>query len=114
LDKENKANDDGDDGRGDGDNGVDDNHDKKSAKEGGYKRKPRPSVDNLVEPEKNPNLARVYITASQRFSVYDTSKTKENQNKDEKKDGCPIQQVRCVYQLCQNIPKNTELPNIGT
>jgi hypothetical protein len=54
------------------------------------------------------------MTASQRFSGYATSKTKENQNKEEKKDDCPIRRVRCVYQLCQNIPKNTELPNIGT
>jgi hypothetical protein len=67
-----------------------------------------------IEPEKKPNLARVYKTASHRFSVYETSKTKENQNKEEKKDDCPICPVRCVYQLCQNIPKNTELPNIGT
>jgi hypothetical protein len=51
-DKENKANSEGDDGRGDGDNGSDDNHDKKSAKEGGYEKKPRPSVNNLVKPEK--------------------------------------------------------------
>ncbi len=39
---------------------------------GGYKRKPRPCVNNLVEQEKKPNLSRVYKTASQRFSVYDT------------------------------------------
>jgi hypothetical protein len=114
LDKENKANGEGDDGCGDGDNGGDDNHDEKSAKEGGYEKKPRPSVNNLVKPEKRTNLTRVYKTASQRFSVYDTSKTIKNQNKEEKKDNCPRQQVRCVYQLCQNIPKNTELPNIGT
>jgi hypothetical protein len=76
--EENKANSDGDDGRGDGDNGNDDKHDKESAKLGRYKKKPRPSVNNLVEPEKNPNLARVYKTASQIFSGYDTSKTKEN------------------------------------
>ncbi len=36
------------------------------------------------------NLARVYKTASQRYSGFDTSKTKENQNKEEKKDDCPI------------------------
>jgi hypothetical protein len=64
--------------------------------------------------QKTPNIARVSKTASQVFSVYDTSKSKENQNKEEKKDDCPIRQVRCVYQLCQNILKNTELPNIGT
>jgi hypothetical protein len=33
-----------DDGCGDGDNGSDDNHDKKSAKEGGYEKKPRPFI----------------------------------------------------------------------
>ncbi len=114
LDKENKANGEGDDGRRDGDNGSGDNHDKKSAKEGGYEKKPRPSVNKLVKPEKKTNLTRVCKTASQRFSGYDTSKTNENQNKEEKKDDCPIQLVRCVYQLCQNIPKNTELSNIGT
>jgi hypothetical protein len=49
LDIENEANVNyGDDGRGDGGNGGDDNHDKKSAKEGGYEMKPRPSVNNLV------------------------------------------------------------------
>jgi hypothetical protein len=60
------------------------------------------------------NLTRVYKTASHRFSEHDTSKTNKNQNKEEKKDNCLIQRVRCVYQLCQIIPKNTELPNIGT
>jgi hypothetical protein len=64
--------------------------------------------------QKKTNLARVYKTASQRFSGYDISKTKENQNKDETEDDCPIRQVRCVYQLCQNIQKNTEFQNIGT
>ncbi len=55
-DKEIEANGEGDDGCGDGDNGSDDNHDKKSAKEGGYEKKPRPSVNNLGKPEKNPTL----------------------------------------------------------
>ncbi len=56
MDKENEANGEGDDGRGDGDNGSDDNHDIKSAKEVGYEKKPRPSVKNLVKPEKKPTL----------------------------------------------------------
>jgi hypothetical protein len=51
-DKENEANGEGDDGCSDGDNGSNDNHDKKSAKEGGYEKKPRPSVNNLVKPDK--------------------------------------------------------------
>ncbi len=80
--KENKINGEGDDGHGDEVNGSDDKHEKKSLKEGGYEKKPRPSVNNLVKPGKT-NLARVYKTASQRFSCYDTSKTKENQNKEE-------------------------------
>jgi hypothetical protein len=84
-DKENEANGNGGDGCGDGDNGGNDKHDEKLAKEGEYKKKPRPSVNNLVEPEKNSNLARVYKTASQRFSGYDTSKTKENQTKKRKR-----------------------------
>ncbi len=37
------------------------------------------------------NLTRVCKTASQRFSGYDISKTNKNQNKEEKKDNCPIQ-----------------------
>jgi hypothetical protein len=52
LDKENKANGKRDDGRGDRDNGSDDNHDKKPAKEGGYEKKPRPSIKNDVKLEK--------------------------------------------------------------
>ncbi len=56
MDKENKANGEVDDGCGDGDNGSDDNHDKKSAKEGGYEKKPRPSIKNVVKPEKKPIL----------------------------------------------------------
>jgi hypothetical protein len=76
-------------------------------------KKPRPSVKNFVKPEKK-NLARVSKKASQKSSEYITSKTNENQNKEEKKDNCTRQRVRCVYELCQNIPKNTESPYIGT
>jgi hypothetical protein len=68
----------------------------------------------ILSNQKKNNLTWVSKTASQKSSDCDTSKTNENQNKEEKKDSCPRQQVRCVYELCQNIPKNTELPNIGT
>jgi hypothetical protein len=68
----------------------------------------------ILSNQKKTNLARVSKIASQRSSDFNTSKTNKNQNKEEKKDDCPRQRVRCVYQLCQNIPKNTELPNIGT
>jgi hypothetical protein len=103
-DKENKANGERDDERSNGDNGSDDNYNKKSAKEGGYEKKPRPSIKNVVKPEKN-NLTWVFKTASQGSLGCNTSKTNKNQNKEGEKDDCPRQQVRCVYELCQNIPK---------
>jgi hypothetical protein len=83
-DKENKANSEGDDGCGDGDNGSDDNHNKKSSKEGGYEKKPRPSVNNLVMPEKT-NLTKNYKTASQRFPGYDTKKQKKTKTRKRKR-----------------------------
>ncbi len=52
-DKENKANGEGDDGCGDGDNGIYDNHDNKSAKEGGYERNQDLLLTILLNQKKN-------------------------------------------------------------
>jgi hypothetical protein len=56
----------------------------KSAKEGGYKKKPRPSVNNLVQPEKNPTLLgfiRQLLKGFQSMILQKHKKTKTRKRK---------------------------------
>jgi hypothetical protein len=64
--------------------------------------------------QKKTNLTQVSKKASQRSSDFNNLKNKQKSKQGKEKDNCQRQQVRCVYKLCQNIPKHIELPNIGT